>query len=69
MQGQVVASAHAVSKNMSERQKKPSADVEMTEAKWRDFENQWARYKQSSGLGGQDIVDDLVLCIVAGDHQ
>ena len=45
VQGQVVASAHAVSKKMRERQKKPSADVEMSEAKWRDFENQWARYK------------------------
>ena len=32
----------------------------MTEAKWRD---QWARYKRSSGASGQDIVDDLVLCL------
>ena len=31
--GQVVASAHAVNKNMRERQKKPTADVEMTEAR------------------------------------
>ena len=45
VQGQVTASTHPVIKNMRERQKKPSADVEMTEAKWRDFENQWARYK------------------------
>ena len=36
LQGQVVASTPAISKNMRERQKKPSADVEMTEAKWRD---------------------------------
>ena len=50
-------------RNMRERQKKPSADMEMTEAKWRDFLNQWARYKRSSGISGQDIVDDLVLCL------
>ena len=29
-----------VSKNMRERQKKPTADMEMTEARWRDFDNQ-----------------------------
>ena len=35
----------------------------MTEAKWRDFLKQWARYKQSSGISSQDIVDDLILCL------
>ena len=60
-QGQVIASAHAVSKNMREWQKKPMADVEMTEARWRDFENQWARYKHASGVSGQDVVDTLRL--------
>ena len=37
--------------------------MKMTEAKWRDFLNQWARYKRCSGVGGQDVVDDLVLCL------
>ena len=60
-QGQVAV--HAVGKNMRERQKKPTADVEMSEAKWQDFENQWARYKHASGVSGQDFVDDLVLCL------
>ena len=73
VQGQIVAAAPATSKNMRERQRKPSVDVEMTEAKWRDFENQWARYKRSSGVSGQDIVDDLVFlfvrCLAARDHQ
>ena len=41
-QGQVFAAAPAVSKNMRERQKKPTADMEMSEARWQDFENQWA---------------------------
>ena len=60
-QGQVVPAAP--SKNMRERQKKPTADMEMTEARWRDFENQWARYKRASGVSGQDVVDDPVLCL------
>ena len=60
-QGQVVTAAP--SKNMRERQKKPTADVEMTEARGRDFENQWARYKRCSGVGGRDIVDNVVLCM------
>ena len=37
--------------------------MEMTEAKRRDFLNQWACYKWSSGVSGQDSVDDLVLCL------
>ena len=48
---------------MRERQKKPTADMEMTEARWLNFENQWARYKRASGVSGQDVVDDLVLCL------
>ena len=32
-------------RNMRERQKKPSAGMEMSEATWRDFLNQWACYK------------------------
>ena len=55
--------ANTGNKNMRERQKKPTADMEMTEARWRDFENQWARYKRASGVSGQDVVDDLVLCL------
>ena len=50
-------------KNMRERQKKPTAGMGMSKAKWRDFMNQWAHYKQSSGISGQDIMDDLVLCL------
>ena len=30
-------------RNMREGQKKPTVDMEMTEAKWLDFPNQWAR--------------------------
>ena len=63
VQVQSIASTLVTSMNMRERQKKPSAGLEMSEAKWRDFENQWARYKRSSGVSGQDIVDDLVLCM------
>ena len=34
-QGKVVAAANTGNKNMRERQKKPTADMEMTEARWR----------------------------------
>ena len=62
-QGQVIDANNTASRNIRERQKKPSVDMEMTEARWRDFENQWARYKRASGVSGQDVVDDLVLCL------
>ena len=48
---------------MREKMKKPKADLEMTEAKWRDFKNQWALYKRASGVSGQEIVDDLWQCL------
>ena len=51
-QGQGVAANNTASRNMRERQKKPTADMEMSEARCRDFENQWARYKHASGVSG-----------------
>ena len=62
-QSQSITSAPTIGRNLRERQKKPRADMEMTGAKWRVFLNQWARYKWSSGVSGQDIVDDLMLCL------
>ena len=62
-QGQGVAASNTASRNMRERQKKPTADMEMSEARWRNFENQWVRYKHASGVSGQEIVDDLFLCL------
>ena len=50
-------------RGMGEKMKKPKADVEMTEAKWRDFNNQWTLYKRASGISGQEIVDDLWQCL------
>ena len=62
-QGMGVAASNTASRNMRERQKKPTADMEMTEARWRDFENQWERYKCASGVSGQEVVDDLVVSL------
>ena len=62
-QVQGAASGSVSNKNMRERQKKPTAGIEMSETKWRDFMNQWARYKRSSVISGQDIVDVLFLCL------
>ena len=50
-------------RGMREKMKKPKADLEMTEAKWRDFKNQWTLYKRASGVAGQEIVDDLWQCL------
>ena len=52
-QVQGAASVPVSNRNMRERQKKPSAGMEMSEAKWRDFLNQWACYKRSLGVSGQ----------------
>ena len=57
------AAPPVANRNMREKQKKPQIDLEMSEAKWRDFENQWSRYKRSSGVTGQEVVDDLVQCL------
>ena len=38
-QGQVINANNTASRNMRERQKKPTADMEMSKARWRDFEN------------------------------
>ena len=62
-QGPVINAKITTSRNIRERQKNPTADMVMTEARWRDFENQWARYKRASAISGQDVVDNLVLCL------
>ena len=50
VQGAASAASGPVSnRNMRERQKKPAAGMEISE--------------RSSGISGQDIVDDLVLCL------
>ena len=45
-----------------EKMTRPKADLEMSETTWRDFTGQWERYKRSTKLGGQDLLDQLVLC-------
>ena len=62
-QGQGITANTTASRNMRKRQKKPTAGMEMSEARWRDFEYQWAHYKHAFGMSGQDVVDDLVLCL------
>ena len=43
-----------------ERMSRPKADLSMSESTWRDFEGQWARYKRSTKLVGQDLLDQLI---------
>lgn len=53
----------AAANNRREKMKRPSAELDMSESKWRDFINQWGIYKRTSGVTGQDIVDDLWQCL------
>ena len=46
----------------SEEMTRIKADLEMSETVWRDFIGQWARYKRSTKLQGQNLLDKLVLC-------
>ena len=41
---------------------RPSLDEGITEADWVWFEERWTRYKRSTGLDGQNIIDHLWAC-------
>ena len=45
-----------------ERMVRPKADLAMSETTWRDFLGQWARFKRSTKVTGQDLIDHLVTC-------
>ena len=45
-----------------ERMGRPKADLAMSETTWRDFLGQWARFKRSTKVTGQDLIDHLVTC-------
>ena len=45
-----------------ERMVRPKADLAMSETTWRDFLGQWARFKRSTKVKGQDLIDHLVTC-------
>ena len=45
-----------------ERMIRPKADLDMSETTWRDFLGQWARFKRSTKVTGQDLIDHLVTC-------
>ena len=38
------------------------ADLAMSETTWREFLGQWARFKRSTKVKGQDLIDHLVTC-------
>ena len=42
---------------------KPRAGLEISESKWRDFVKQWALYKRTTRITGQDVADDLWQCL------
>ena len=55
----IVAAQPTGNRNMRGKSNKPSAGLEMTEFKWRDFVNQWKLYKRMTGITDQDVVDDM----------
>ena len=58
----IVAARPTGNKNMRGKMNRPSAGLEMTESKWRYFMNQWAVYKRTTRITGQDVVDELWQC-------
>ena len=46
-------------KPMTEKPKRPTICVNMTESDWVFHEHKWQRYKRQSGISGQQVLDEL----------
>ena len=46
-------------KIMTEKPKRPTISVNMTESDWVFHEHKWQRYKRQSGIAGQQVLDEL----------
>lgn len=58
------ASNHVTNPYSSRAEKlpRPTITEDTTEADWNFFEESWSRYKRSTGLEGQNIIDQLWAC-------
>ena len=65
---QTAAVAVPPSKDMREKTRSSAADLEMSETRWTDFLQSWNVYNRSSGISGQDVLDDLWLCLSDSLH-
>ena len=60
---QVAASlASSQSGVKAEKLARPTLEEEISEVDWNFFKNEWSRYKRSTGLTGQSIMDQLWAC-------
>ena len=46
----------------AEKLARPNLEEEISEVDWKFFESEWRRYKRSTGLTGQSIMDQLWAC-------
>ena len=46
----------------AEKLPRPTLTEDITEADWNFFEDSWSRYKRSTGLEGQSVIDQLWAC-------
>ena len=46
----------------AEKLTRPTLEEEISEVDWNFFKNEWSRYKRSTGLTGQSIMDQLWAC-------
>jgi len=63
---ELLAAASSNPSNTAAKQQRlprPTLNDDVTETEWRFFEAEWARYKRSSKLIGQDAIDQLWACI------
>jgi len=50
----------------TEKPKRPSITLNMSESDWIFFEHRWTRYRRQSNIQGQQISDELWACM---DHE
>ena len=63
---ELLAAASSNPSNTAAKQQRlprPTLNDDVTETEWRFFEAEWARYKRSSKLIGQDAIDQLWACV------
>ena len=54
-----------VSNRLMEKLPRPEATLDMSDTQWREFKREWSRYKRSTGISGQLMLDQLHGCCSA----
>ena len=53
------------SNRLMEKLPRPEATLDMSDTQWREFLREWSRYKRSTGISGQLLLDQLHGCCSA----